>query len=93
MLDGDGVVSAEEVFELRFSNPDGAPIGRVPRLLLALNSGRHGTIHANSAREVLVKLCTLPLLAGENISLLSAFKAAGLVRGRPAEKLAPVADR
>lgn len=43
--------------------------------------GRHGitlrekaglpgmcTIHANSAREALVKMCTLPLLAGENIS-------------------------
>lgn len=29
------------------------------------------TIHANSAREALVKTCTLPLLAGENIS--SAF--------------------
>jgi pilus assembly protein CpaF len=26
------------------------------------------TIHANSAREALVKLCTLPLLAAENIS-------------------------
>jgi pilus assembly protein CpaF len=26
------------------------------------------TIHANSAREALVKTCTLPLLAGENIS-------------------------
>jgi pilus assembly protein CpaF len=26
------------------------------------------TVHANSAREALVKLCTLPLLAGENIS-------------------------
>lgn len=26
------------------------------------------TIHANSARESLVKMCTLPLLAGENIS-------------------------
>jgi pilus assembly protein CpaF len=25
-------------------------------------------VHANSAREALVKLCTLPLLAGENIS-------------------------
>jgi pilus assembly protein CpaF len=25
------------------------------------------TVHANSAREALVKLCTLPLLAGENI--------------------------
>ena len=25
------------------------------------------TLHANSAREALVKMCTLPLLAGENI--------------------------
>src|SRR5436189_3820782 len=39
-------------------------------LLLALNAGLPGmcSIHANSAREALVKACTLPLLAGENIS-------------------------
>lgn len=39
-------------------------------LLLALNSGLPGmcTLHANSAREALTKVCTLPLLAGENIS-------------------------
>jgi pilus assembly protein CpaF len=39
-------------------------------LLLALNSGLPGmcTLHANSAREALVKMCTLPLLAGENVS-------------------------
>jgi pilus assembly protein CpaF len=39
-------------------------------LLLALNAGLPGmcTIHANSAREALVKMCTLPLLSGENIS-------------------------
>jgi pilus assembly protein CpaF len=39
-------------------------------LLIALNSGVPGmaTLHANSAREALVKMCTLPLLAGENIS-------------------------
>jgi pilus assembly protein CpaF len=39
-------------------------------LLLALNAGlpAMATIHANSAREALVKTCTLPLLAGENIS-------------------------
>ena len=39
-------------------------------LLLALNAGLPGmaSVHANSAREALVKLCTLPLLAGENIS-------------------------
>jgi hypothetical protein len=44
-------------------------------LLLVLNAGLPGvcTIHANSAREVLVKMCTLPLLAGENIGILSAF--------------------
>lgn len=38
-------------------------------LLLALNSGVPGmaTIHANSAREAVLKMCTLPLLAGENI--------------------------
>lgn len=39
-------------------------------LLIALNSGVPGmtSIHANSAREALFKLQTLPLLAGENIS-------------------------
>ena len=38
-------------------------------LLLALNSGLPGmaSIHANSAREAIVKMCTLPLLAGENV--------------------------
>ena len=38
-------------------------------LLLALNAGLPGmvSIHANSARQALVKMCTLPLLAGENI--------------------------
>ena len=38
-------------------------------LLLALNAGLPGmcTLQANSAREALVKVCTLPLLAGENI--------------------------
>jgi pilus assembly protein CpaF len=104
---GDRIISAEEVFELRFSHPDWVPmqtrqaglegtgevslrdlvretlrmrptriiVGEVRAaecldLLLALNAGLPGmaTIHANSAREALVKLCTLPLLAGENIS-------------------------
>ncbi|HEY1531937.1 MAG TPA: ATPase, T2SS/T4P/T4SS family, partial [Galbitalea sp.] len=38
-------------------------------LLIALNSGLPGmcSIHANSARDALSKLCTLPLLAGRNI--------------------------
>jgi pilus assembly protein CpaF len=39
-------------------------------LLIALNSGVPGmaTVHANGAREAVVKLCTLPLLCGPNIS-------------------------
>ncbi len=39
-------------------------------LLIALNSGVPGmcTLHANSAREAVTKMCTLPLLAGENVS-------------------------
>jgi len=39
-------------------------------LLIALNSGLPGmgTIHANSSKDAIMKLQTLPLLAGENIS-------------------------
>jgi pilus assembly protein CpaF len=39
-------------------------------LLIALNSGIPGmaSLHANSAREAVTKLCTLPLLAGENVT-------------------------
>ena len=39
-------------------------------LLIALNSGLPGmcTVHANSAREAVTKMCTLPLLAGSNVS-------------------------
>ncbi len=38
-------------------------------LLIALNSGVPGmcSVHANSAREAVTKMCTLPLLAGENV--------------------------
>ncbi len=38
-------------------------------LLIALNSGLPGmcTIHANSAREAVTKMCTVPLLAGDNV--------------------------
>src|SRR6476619_8570530 len=41
-----------------------------PRGMSLAISGLPGmcTLHANSAREALVKMCTLPLLAGENIS-------------------------
>ena len=39
-------------------------------LLIALNSGMPGmaSVHANSAREAVIKLCTLPLLAGPNVT-------------------------
>lgn len=39
-------------------------------LLVAMNSGMPSmaTLHANSAREAVTKLCTLPLLAGQNIA-------------------------
>jgi len=46
-------------------------------LLLALSAGPPGNVNdpkANSAREALVETCTLPLLAGENISKLSEFR-------------------
>jgi pilus assembly protein CpaF len=38
-------------------------------LLIALNSGLPGmcSLHANSARDAITKMCTLPLLAGENV--------------------------
>jgi pilus assembly protein CpaF len=38
-------------------------------MLIALNSGLAGacSVHANSAREALNKLCALPLLAGGNV--------------------------
>ncbi|MBD8078051.1 CpaF family protein [Cellulosimicrobium arenosum] len=101
------VITAEEVFELRFAvrdlvsmqcrqpslegtgeiplrrlvkealrmRPDRIVIGEVREaesfdLLIALNAGVPGmcTIHANSAREAVAKMCTLPLLAGENVS-------------------------
>lgn len=55
--------------------PDRLIIGEVREaealdLLIALNAGNPGmcTIHANSAREAVIKMCTLPLLAGENVS-------------------------
>lgn len=40
-----------------------------------LNPGPPGValLHANSERKELVQLCTLPLRAGKNISMLSAF--------------------
>jgi pilus assembly protein CpaF len=55
--------------------PDRLLVGEVRQeecldLLIGLNSGVPGmcTLHANSAREAITKLCTLPLLAGENVT-------------------------
>jgi pilus assembly protein CpaF len=75
-LEGTGEVSLRHlVKESLRMRPSRIVVGEVRAaecldLLLALNSGLPGmaTVHANSAREALVKLCTLPLLAGENIS-------------------------
>lgn len=52
-------------------------------LLPALKAGLPAiaTIHADSAREALVKLRTLPLLAGENISAFSGLGMSGEGRG------------
>lgn len=44
--------------------------GEALDLLIAMNSGMPSmtTLHANSAREAITKLCTLPLVAGPNIA-------------------------
>ena len=75
-LEGTGAVSLRQlVTESLRMRPSRLVIGEVRSaecldLLLALNAGLPGmaTLHANSAREAVVKMCTLPLLAGENIS-------------------------
>lgn len=75
-LEGTGEVRLRRlVKEALRMRPDRLVVGEVRQeecldLLIALNSGLPGmaTIHANSAREAIVKLCTLPLLAGENVT-------------------------
>lgn len=74
-LEGAGEISLRRlVKEALRMRPDRLVVGEVREaesldLLIALNSGIPGlaTIHANSARDALMKLCTLPLLAGRNI--------------------------
>jgi pilus assembly protein CpaF len=74
-LEGTGEVTLRRlVKEALRMRPDRLIIGEVRDaealdLLLALNTGVPGaaTIHANSARDALVKLGALPLLAGRNI--------------------------
>ncbi len=78
-LEGTGEVPLRRlVKESLRMRPDRLVIGEVRQaealdLLIAMNSGQPSlaTLHANSAREAVTKLCTLPLLAGDNIS--SAF--------------------
>ena len=75
-LEGSGEITLRRlVIEALRMRPSRLIIGEVRQaealdLLIALNSGLPGacSIHANSAREALIKLCTLPLLAGPNIS-------------------------
>jgi len=74
-LEGNGEIQLRRlVKEALRMRPDRIIVGEVRQeecldLLIALNSGVPGmcSIHANSAREAIVKLCTLPLLAGENV--------------------------
>ncbi len=74
-LEGEGSVTLRDlVRESLRMRPDRIVVGEVRGaetldMLLALNSGAIGmtSVHANSAREALRKLTTLPLLAGENI--------------------------
>lgn len=74
-LEGSGEVRLRRlVKESLRMRPDRLVIGEVRQeealdMLIALNSGQPGmaTLHANSAREAVTKLCTLPLLAGENV--------------------------
>jgi pilus assembly protein CpaF len=74
-LEGTGEIPLRRlVKEALRMRPDRLVVGEVRQaecldLLIALNSGLPGmsSIHANSAREAIVKMCTLPLLAGENV--------------------------
>jgi len=74
-LEGAGEITLRRLIKesLRM-RPDRLVVGEVREaesldLLIALNSGLPGmcSIHANSARDALAKLSTLPLLAGRNI--------------------------
>lgn len=74
-LEGTGEITLRRLIkEALRMRPDRIVVGEVREaesldLLIALNSGLPGacSIHANSAQDALVKLCTLPLLAGRNI--------------------------
>ncbi len=75
-LEGTGEITLRRlVKEALRMRPSRIVIGEVREaesldMLIALNAGVPGmcTVHANSAREALTKVCTLPLLAGENVT-------------------------
>ncbi|WP_433874321.1 CpaF family protein [Sinomonas atrocyanea] len=75
-LEGTGEIPLRRlVKEALRMRPDRLVVGEVREaealdMLIALNSGLPGmcTVHANSAQDAVTKLCTLPLLAGANIS-------------------------
>ena len=75
-LQGDGEIPMRRLIkEALRMRPSRIIVGEVREaealdLLIALNSGLPGmgTIHANSTKDAVIKLQTLPLLAGENIS-------------------------
>ena len=75
-LEGEGEIRLRRLIkEALRMRPNRLIVGEVRQeecldLLIALNSGIPGmtSLHANSAREALIKLTTLPLLAGENVS-------------------------
>src|SRR5919202_3198966 len=75
-LEGKGEIDLRRlIVEALRMRPDRIIVGEVRQrealdLLVALNSGLPGmtSIHANSAREAVVKLTTLPLLAGDNVT-------------------------
>lgn len=74
-LEGTGAIPLRRlVTEALRMRPTRLVVGEVRQaealdLLIAMNSGMPAmaTLHANSAREAVTKLCTLPLLAGANI--------------------------
>lgn len=75
-LEGTGEITLRDlVREALRMRPTRMVVGEVRQqealdLLIAMNSGMPAmaSIHANSAREAITKLCTLPLLAGSNIA-------------------------
>ncbi|MGE4114229.1 MAG: CpaF family protein [Candidatus Nanopelagicales bacterium] len=75
-LEGTGEITLRRlVVEALRMRPNRLVVGEVRGaealdLLVALNSGMPGmtSVHANTARDAVMKLCVLPMLAGENVT-------------------------